>query len=168
MEKEELKRFLKIRFEELGFQKRKDYYFKILDDDYLIGCCLNPSSYSKGYQFYCGVIYLPNELKMPFHGLFDIEWDFRFPVNPDAELDFDKGPYTILFRYEQYTIKQFEKIFEKNYERYMLPLYDKEYGLEVLRKDWRLMRRHSHQTIEGLCKRMGIEYSTVIEFLQNN
>lgn len=168
MEKKELKQFLSARFKELGFEKKKDYYTKMLTDDYLIGCCLDPSSYTKGYQFYCGMIYLPNEMKMPFRGLFDLEWTFRFPIKPDDEFDFDKGPYTYIFEYEQYTIEQFERIFEKNYKHYMEPLYSEEYGLEILRKDWRLMRRHSFQTIEGLCKRAGIEYSAVIEFLQNS
>ena len=168
MEKSELKRFLNDRFIELGFQIKKNYYTKLLDEDYLIGCCLYPSSYVKGYQLYCGIIYLPNEMKMPFRGLFDLEWNFQFPIDPSDELDLGGGGLTVVLHYERFTIKQFESIFKKNYEHFMLPLYNKEYGLDLMRKDWRLMRRHSFYTIEGLCKRMGIEYSDVIEFLKNS
>lgn len=167
MEKKELKEFIRVKFKELGFQKRKDYYTKTLDGDYLIGFYLYPSSYTKGYQFCCGIIYLPNEFKMPFHGLCDLDWNFRFPFKPGTELDFNQDPLAYVFEYEYYTVEQLERIFAQNYERYMLPLYDKEYGLELFRQDWRRLRRHSPQTIAGLCKRMGVDYDEVMDFLQH-
>lgn len=63
MEKKELKNSFALSLKSLVSKKRKDYYTKILDRDYLIGFYLYPSSYTKGYQFCCDIIYLPNEFK---------------------------------------------------------------------------------------------------------
>lgn len=92
--------------------------------------------FAKEYQMYCGVIYLPNEMKMPFRGPFGSEWSLQFPIKPGDELELVGGEHTVVLEYGLFTIDQFESIFKKNYEHFMLPLYDKEYGLDLMRKDW--------------------------------
>lgn len=165
MEKSEFKLYIKNRLKELGFHKRKDFYSKVMDENYLIGIDLDHSSYVKGYQFRCGIVYLPNEQRIPFRGIFDLKWNFYFPSEPGQKLDFEKRPLKYIFEYEKYTIDEFKEFFEQNYEHYIIPLYDPGYGIELIRQDWKLLKRCDPQTIERLCKRIGIEYDEVMKFL---
>lgn len=166
MDKKEFKLYLKGKLKGLGFDKRKDFYSKTVNSDYLIGIDLMPSSYVKGYQFRCGIVYLPNEKRVPFCGLFDLKWNFEFPFELGQKLDFSQKPLTYIFKYEHYTTEEFEEFFMQNYDRYILPLYNPEYGIELMRKDWRLMVRCDSQTIAQLCTRMDISYEEVMKFLQ--
>ena len=165
MEKSEFKLYLRKRLKELGFDKKKDFYSKTMAGDYLIGIDLEHSSYVKGYQFRCGIVYLPNELRVPFRGLLDLKWNFEFPFELGEKLDFEKKPLKYVFEYEKYTIEEFEELFAKNYEHYIIPLHDPNYGVELIRQDWKLLKRCDPQTIERLCVRMGIKYEEVMKFL---
>ena len=166
MEKKEFKQFFTEKMKALGFQKKKDLYWKLLSDDYLIGLDIDPSSYCKGYQIHCGMIYLPNELKMPFRGCYDLDWNFRFPLSAGDEFDFDKIPFRCVFDYELYSVQQLSELFECNYARLIVPMYDQEYGLQLMRNDWRLFRRHTNETIEALCGRMNLDVRAVMAFLE--
>lgn len=168
MEKREFKLYLKDRLIGLGFHKRKDFYSKVIGEDYLIGIDLEHSSYVKGYQFRCGIVYLPNELRVPFRGLLDLKWNFMFPFEPGDKLEFDRKPLRYIFEYEKYTVDEFEALFEQNYEQYIVPLHDPNYGIEMIRKDWRLMKRCDSQTIEMLCARMDLDYNEVMRSLQKS
>lgn len=165
MEKTEFKLYLRKRLKELGFEKRKDFYSKIMDEDYLVGIDLEHSSYVNGYQFRCGIVYLPNEQRVPFCGVFDLKWNFEFPFEPGQKLDFAKKPLKYVFEYEKYTLDDFKELFEKNYKHYIMPLLDPDYGIELIRKDWKLLKRCDPQTIKRLCTRIGIEHDEVVSFL---
>lgn len=169
MTRTELRRYVKEKFKEKGFRSEKSYLYKILDDDYLICFHLYPSSYCKGYSFICGVIYLPDEYKIPLRGLLDLEWCFRFPRDMDKELELDgyqSNPDLIaVFEYDNYTVEQLDKYFAVNYAHFVEPLFDKEYGLDCFRKDWRLMNRFSVKTVDKLCKRAGIDTQAVLQYL---
>lgn len=169
MTRKELRTFVKDKFKAQGFSAQKSYLYKIIDDDYLIGFHLDPSSYGKGYRFVCGIIYLPDELKIPLRGVFDLEWIFRFPTDPTSKLDlsnytWDRTLETV-FHYENYSIEQLETFFEINYDYFITPLFDKEYGLEMFRKDWRLMNRFAPKTVFKLCERASIDAQAVFKHL---
>lgn len=169
MTKKELRAFVKEQFKSQGFSSEKSYLYKIIDDDYLIGFHLYPSTHCKGYSFICGIIYLPDPFKIPLRGLFDLEWSFRFPVHPGGELDLsnyrDGARYTTVLEYENYSLEDIKKYFSMNYEHFVLPLFDKGYGLKLFRKDWRLMNRFSTQTVEKLCKRASLDTQAVLKYL---
>lgn len=166
MTRKELRAFVKEKFKQQGFSSEKSYLYKILDEDYLIGFHLYPSTYCKGYSFVCGIIYLPDPFKIPLRGLFDLEWNFRFPIDPESKLDLShyqrNTQLKTVFEYEKYTVAQLEEFFSQNYDYFVLPLFDKEYGLKMFREDWRLMNRFSAQTVRKLCERASIDTESVL------
>lgn len=169
MTKEDLIGFIKHRFVTLGFCCRKNIFYKIYDDDYLIAFELISTGRSKGYYFTCGVIYLPDEMKMPVHGIYDLQWDFIFPW--ESGFDFDlhvcikSKRYRRVFEYEKYTLQELEKILDENIEYFMAPLLDKNYALDIIRNDWRIMKRFSKPSIDKLCKRAGLDTNIVLHYL---
>ena len=169
MTKNELRAFVKEKFKQLGFSSQKSYLYKIIDDDYLIGFHLYPSSYCNGYKFICGIIYLPDSFKIPLRGLYDLEWTFRFPVGSSSKLDLSQyqrnAHLTTVLEYEEYSLAQLEEFFAANYEHFILPLYDKEYGLKMFREDWHLMNRFSVQTVQKLCNRASLDTESVLAAL---
>ena len=160
---------------EIGITNSAEYWptkvneIKVIDDDYLIGFYLYPSTYCKGYDFVCGIIYLPDELKIPLRGLFDLEWAFRFPIDPSDKLElsdyYGNRKLTTVLKYEKYTIEQLDLFFGINYDYFIKPLYNKEFGLDMFRHDWRLMNRFSVQTINKICHRASIDAQMVLEQL---
>lgn len=172
MTKKELRAFVKKQFISQGFSAEKSYLYKIIENDYLIGFHLYPSTYCKGYSFICGIIYLPDPLKIPLRGLFDLEWHFRFPVHSSADFDLsntqDVTQYTTVLEYENYTQEDINAYFSLNYEHFIIPLFDKEYGLKMFREDWRLMNRFSSQTVDKLCKRASLDTQIVLKYLGKN
>lgn len=170
MTRNELRGYVKKWFNSRGFQSQKSYLFKVLDGDYLLGFYMEPTGLSKAYMFTCGIIYLPDNIKLPFHGVFDLQWDFIFPWEPNDEFDIhlclERQKYRGVFKYEDYSIEQLEEILTQNYNYYITPLFDKEYGLCLFRDDWRLMNRFSVQSIEKLCNRAGLDVAEVRAFLK--
>lgn len=169
MTKEELRSFVREKFKELGYQSRGNYFYKIFDDDYLIGFHLYASSYVKGFSFVCGVIYLPDKIKIPIRGVFDLQWEFQFPQEPEAMLDLSAYPDTRrlrrIFEYEQYTLEQLENFFEVNYAFFMAPLLDKNYGLNIIRNNWYHLKRFTPQNVLKLCQRADINSEDVFRYL---
>ena len=169
MTRKELRSFVKDKLKAEGFISQNRYLYKIIDEDYLIGIHLDPSTYCKGYGLVCGVIYLPDELKFPLCGRYDLQWTFCFPRNVGQKLDLtkyeDDTSLTTVFEYENHSVEQFEEYFELNYERFIVPLFNKEFGLEMFRKDWRLMNRFSVQTVNKLCQRASLDTQTVLKYL---
>jgi len=169
MTRSELRTFTQKKLKAMGYQAQKSYLYKIIDDDYLIGFHLYPSSYIKGYSFVCGIIYLPDELKMPLRGVFDLEWEFQFPFDPDGVFDLkdypDRTKYMRVFEYEKYTLEQLEVLWDANFRFFMEPLTDKNYGLEIIRKDWNNLKRFAPENVLKLCLRANMDINKVFSFL---
>ena len=169
MTREELNKFIKGKLTSLGYKTKKSYFYKIIDEDYLIGFCLDSTGRTKGYYFICGIIYLPDEIKMPFRGIFDLEWKFIFPWEASGEFDIkkclDDKLYKIVFEYEAYSLEQLEVFFSKNYAYFIDRLSDKEYGLDLFRNNWNRMNRFSVQSIDKICKRAGLDTDSVLKHL---
>lgn len=170
MDKSELRKHIKDKFKSMGYQSIKSSHYKIYDDDYLIGFVSEPSIYCRGYCFTCGIIYLPDEKMMPFRGVFDFQWDFIFPWepddNPDVKACLERKLFRRDFEYNKYTMEQLERIFESNYDYFMKPLLDKEYGLSLFRNNWKRMKYKSVSKIRMICKRAGMDENEVLTFLK--
>ena len=106
---------------------------------------------------------------MPFHGIFDFQWEFIFPWEPDGNPDVNTCLERKLlrrdFEYEKYSLSQLEQIFEANYAYFIEPLLDKEYGLNLFRSNWNRMEHKSISKIHMICKRAGINEDAVLSFL---
>ena len=108
MEKKEFQKTVKDKLKSIGFTVKGNNAYKILDADYLIGVSLDHNPYCKGYFIEYGVVYLPDEKKIPFKGFFD--WDDRFLFTREAdadlgkyqiqEMEYDEDELTECFEYE--------------------------------------------------------------------
>lgn len=169
MTKEDMGKYIRQKFSSLGYQSSRNIYYKMFDDDYLIAFELISTGRSKGYYFTCGIIYLPDEHKMPVRGVYDLQWDFIFPWEPCMEFDIDVAieskQFRRVFEYEKYTLQELDGIFASNYQHFVIPLHNKNYGLDIIRSDWRIMRRFSRQSIDKLCKRAGLDTQAVLSYL---
>lgn len=172
MEKIEMHRFVRQKFKSMGFRTQKNKFHKLIGDDYLVGVTMD-AGYVKSYRFYCGMIYLPDEWKMPFKGVFDISRQYMFPETlnggPDVQKwlhDPSQKSWTII-EYEKYTIEQLDMVLDANYEYFVKPMYDKEYGLQKYRDNWQYLRNVSPQKRNLLCRLAGLDVNAVNDFLNN-
>lgn len=169
MEKKALRSYIRQRFKEDGFQSQKSINYTILQDDYLIAVELYPCTYGKQYQLICGVIFLPDEQKLPLRGIYDYECNFRFPLDPgapwDPTLPIHHQKWGIYLKYELYTQEQLAALIDYNIEQVVKPLYDKEAVLDVFRSNWKMMNRFSAQTVEKLCRFAGLDTQEVLAAL---
>ena len=166
MERKELRQFIKQKFKEMGFQSIKSCHFLMPQEDYLIGFELASSSYSKGYYFECGCLYLPDPPAMPFYGYMDLRRRFLFPLDPSQPFDIHECLRTQQYvrdcEYEKYTTEQLDRIFDANFEYYMRPFFNQEYGLQMYRDEPRRMNYNSESKVRILCQRSGLNAEEVI------
>lgn len=175
MTRQELRSYIKKKFKALGFQADRKYFYKIYDNDYLVGFYLNPDSCSKGYMFNCGIIFLPDDEFFPLTGYFDYPKQFFFPFDLNIPIDYSAypdrrkiGPSILLFEYEKYTLEQLEYYFSKNYDIFIKPFENKDYVYDLYRKDWRLMRHFEPQKVAMICERANLDKKDVFDFLGLN
>lgn len=131
---------------ELGFRSRGNGLYKILDDNYLIGIYMDHHSYCKGYYIEYGVIYLPNDEKMPFRGDFDWSSRFFFTTDPEDDLskyhfdvdEIDEDSYeniTVYFEYDVFTLEELDAQLDLNIKKLLPALLDKNFVLEFYKKE---------------------------------
>lgn len=169
MERKEFRQYVKRKFRELGFQSRKSCHFLMPQEDYLIGFELATSTYAKGYYFECGCLFLPNLHAVPFYGYMDLRRRFLFPLEPGEQFDIHKcletEEYTRICEYEKYTEEQLDPIFEQNFEYYMRPFYDPEYGLQMIRELPQRMNYHDESWVRMVCRRAGLDADEILPSL---
>ena len=142
MEKKEAKKIIKEVLKKYGFHPNKIGGYKILDNDYLIGMNMTHSTYCKGYMMDYGVIYLPDEEKMPFDGIYDWRGAFLFTKTEGDDLRKYKdillsgyGDESLwhVFEYGVRTSEEFKEQLAINIEVKMSRLYDKNFVLDYYR-----------------------------------
>ncbi len=134
MEKKEFQKIIKHKLKDRGFKSRGNHCYKIIDDEYLIGVSLIHRSYGQGYFVDYGIIYLPDESKIPFSG--DYDWSRKFWFTKDYEkslnryqLDNVEEFYKELIDYFEYEIRSVESLEESidiNVDKMLSVLSDKE------------------------------------------
>lgn len=161
MEKKEFQKIVKKVLKEIGFQFKGNNAHKICGDDYLLGICLEHHSYHKAYAIEFGVVYLPDDNKVPFRGWFD--WHNQFLFTKKAEDDIEKYKIEVFADYEEeYLIDYFEyeerggeeliEQIKSNIDRRMKVILEKEYVLEYYAKHIEVFARLPICTIEKLIK----------------
>lgn len=130
--KKEFQNLFKQKLKDIGFKSRGNHYYKIIDDQYLIGVSLIHRSYGQGYFVDYGIIYLPDESKIPFSG--DYDWSRKFWFTKDYEkvldryqLDNVEECYKELvdyFEYEIRSVESLEKSIEINVDKMLSVLSD--------------------------------------------
>lgn len=133
MEKKEFQKIVKQKLKDIGFKSRGNHCYKIIDNEYLIGVSLVHCSYGQGYFIDYGIIYLPDEIKMPFDG--DYDWSRKFWFTKDFEknlqryqLDNLEECHNELIDYFEYDIRSIASLKESidiNIEKMLSVLSDK-------------------------------------------
>lgn len=173
MEKKRIQQLFRNHMKGLGFNCRGNYSHKFLDDDYLIGVFLDHHSYAKAYYVEFGVIYEPDEKRLPFSGWCD--WDARFLFTANQEEDLEQYPIEILklkakgklidwFEYDVRSENEFITQLQINIEKRLSLLYDKEYVLNLYRENWVLFRMIPYETVYKIARLAGIDADEAIAF----
>lgn len=177
MEKKDFQKLFRNYMKAKGFQVKGNYSHKFLGDDYLIGVWLDHHPFLKAYFVEYGVIYAPDEKRLPFSGWCDWTARFQFAANPDEDLrdypieDMDKWlrPQVIdWFEYDTRTERDFINSLDVNVEKRLAPVYDKEYVLDQYRRNWILFRMIPYKTLHKISTLAGLDTSKVIEFRDSN
>lgn len=177
MERKEFRELIKNKFKSMGFKSRKSYWYKIIDDDYLVSFGLEASTYARAYQMRCGFCYLPDESVFPFDGFVstDRTWNFFFPREVGGEFDlsnhdFNMYPgfqkYTPYFKYELYTEEQFEELFDMNYKYIFEPMLTKGYGLDYFTANVRHLNSLGSVKLKKICKMLGLDVYEIVKILE--
>lgn len=161
MNKKDFQKIAKKIFKEIGFQFRGNNAHKTIGDDYLIGICLEHHSYYKAYSVDFGVVYLPDDNKIPFHGWFDWHNQFLFTRNAKEDIekykieyitDYDEEYLIDYFEYEEREPEELIKQIKSNIDRRMELILKKEYVLKYYAKHIDVFARLPVSTIEKLIK----------------
>ena len=173
MEKKEFQKLFREKMKSLGFSVRGNYASKFLEDDYLVGIFLDHSSYGKEYYIQYGVIYEPDEKRLPFSGWCDWSVRFKFTTKPNDDLSlypiedinhhFSRDDVIDWFEYEVRTAEDFEKQLEVNLEKRFAPLYDKSFVLNLLRNDISYFRSRPHETVFKIGKLLGLSNEEIMQ-----
>ena len=154
MTRKEFRAWVKERFKEMGFKAYRSFLYREVSDDCLLGFYLEPSSYYREYECTFGVLYLPDETQNVLEDRrFDITMCFEFPWEADDPwaANFKKsGLPNMYIAYERYTEDEVVAMFEKNIHDYLMPFFDRTYGLRMLRQNPHLYRGMPEDRVQFL------------------
>lgn len=170
VDKKQFQKLVKEKFKILGFQSRGNHHYKIVDGEYLIGASLAHRLYGKGYFIDYGIIYLPDEDKLPFKGNFD--WCRKFWFTKDYskeltryQLDNLEECYqemTDYFEYDQRSIDELNKALDLNIEKMLSVLSDKECAFKDYRKNLDIFVSLTNHEIKKFIKLGVVSKETVL------
>lgn len=172
MEKKEVQRMMRDKMKALGFQAKGNSYYKIVDNDYLIGVYLDHHPFCKGYFFEAGAVYLPDEGKMPFDGCFDYDERFVFTKTPEEDLnsydlegwdDSTSDELLDYFEYGQRSKEELDKQLDINIQRRLNKFYDKEYIFNQFRDDLMLLVDLPEATVNKIVQRGNFDEEKIYE-----
>lgn len=173
MEKKEIQMIIKRYFKEIGFRFKGTNGYNILDNDYLIGIWLEHHPYCKAYFINFGVVYLPDEYKMPFKGWCDWDNSFLFTKSRNKKLKdyninnldcYDEKALVNYIEYEQYDeIEVLEQI-NLNIKNRMKVLYEKEFVLKYYSDNLETFASLPDYTIEKLIKLYDYDKKKINDF----
>lgn len=171
MEKKEFQKAVKEKFKAKGFKARGNHYYKIIDDKYLIGASLSHRTYNKAYFVDYGIIYLPDETKLPFNG--DFDWARKFWFTKDFEkklnryqLDHVEECYHELTDYFEYDVRSMESLEESmdvNIEKMLCVLSDEKCALKDHANNLDLFVSLSEHEIKKFIRLGAVSKETVLE-----
>ncbi len=176
MDKKEFQNMFKIYMRSKGFRVRGNCAYQFIDDQYVIGVYLDHHPFVKAYFVEYGAIYEPDstQRKKILSGKSDFRMCFQFTVDPSDDLDhyqiedlsryFDRSVVIDWFDYTIGTKEYFEKSMEVNFKKRLNALYDKEYVLELYRKDWIQFRKIPYDTVYKIARLAGLDANEVIRF----
>ena len=172
MDKKEFRNLFKAYMKEKGFKVRGRYAYQFVDDQYIIGVSLDHHPFTKGYILEYGAIYEPVDVQ---HSIaFDFRSFFLFTTDPNEDLNkypienlkcrVDYNVLTDYFEYDFRTDEDFKHSMDINIEKRLHLLYNKEYILDLYRKDWIYFRMIPYDTVHKIVKLAGLNIDEVIRF----
>ena len=160
MDKKEFQKVIKQKFRDKGFKSKRNHCYKIIDNKYLIGISLIHCSYGQGYFIDYGIIYLPDEIKIPFNG--DYDWSRKFWFTKDYErkltryhLDNVEECYEELVDYFEYDIRSMETLEESidiNVDKMLSVLSDEKCAFKDYQNNLNLLVSLSEHEIKKFIK----------------
>lgn len=169
MEKKEFQKIVRDKMKVLGFRSRGNNHYKVLDDDYLIGVSLDHHPFCKGYFIDYGVIYLPDEEKLPFWGWCDWSASFLFTETPEDDLtkyhiedmDITDEYLVAYFEYDIRSKEELDRALDINIEKRLLPLIGKQFVLKYYQKHMRELVDLPLNTVNKLISLGGYDRNAV-------
>ena len=169
MDKKEFQKLIKQKLKDKGFKSRGNHCYKIIDNRYLIGASLIHCSSGQGYFIDYGIIYLPDEIKIPFNG--DYDWSRKFWFTKDYEkklnryhLDNVEECYKELIDYFEYDIRSVEVLEESidlNVDKMLSVLSDEKCAFKDYQNNLNLLVSLSEHEIKKFIK-LGVVSKQVV------
>lgn len=172
MEKKEFQKVIKQKLKDKGFKARGNHCYKIIDNEYLIGVSLIHRSYGQGYFVDYGIIYLPDETKMPFNG--DYDWCRKFWFTKDYEknlnryqLDNVEECYKELIDYFEYSVRSIESLEESidiNIDKMLSVLSDRKCAFKDYKNNLNLFVSLSEHEIKKFIKLGAVSKQVTLQY----
>lgn len=173
MEKSEAKHIIKSCLSPLGFQSRGNFYYKLISPDYAVGVWLDKNPYQNSYFVEYGVLFFPEKSNKPFAAGCDWRSDFFFTKEPADDLTrhllTHHAPYknpalTQHLFYNEKTPEALAKEVNFNIQQRLLPVYNKEYVLQLYRDNWIYFRMISYESGQKICALAELDWEDVKKF----
>lgn len=172
MERKEFQKIIKQKLKDKGFKSRGNHCYKIIDNKYLIGVSLIHCSHGQGYFIDYGIIYLPDEVKMPFNG--DYDWSRKFWFTKDYEkklnryqVDNVEEYYKELVDYFEYDMRSMESLEESldiNIDKMLSVLSDKECAFKDYKNNLDLFLSLSEHEIKKFIRLGAVSKQVVLQY----
>lgn len=165
MEKKDFQKVFKNHMKLLGFNFKGLCGTKVISDDYEIYVRLDHNPYDTEYLVEYGVSYAPTDRTRKGF-LWDYSYYFKFTRYPCEDISFleesgceDKYRTLVTdwFNYKERTQEEFLKLLELNIKKCLIPMYDREYILNLYRKKPSLLCIYPKQTVVRLIELAGLD-----------
>ena len=171
MEKKEFKNIIKEKLKTIGFKSRGNHHYKIIDENFLIGVSLFDRAYCKGYFIDYGIIYLPDEEKMPFNGDFDWSRKFWFPKDSTIMLNryhldnLEECHQELMdyFEYDKRSVDELEKSLDVNIEKMLSVLSDEKCAFKDYQNNLDMFVSLSEHEIKKFIKLGAVSKQAVLQ-----
>ena len=171
MEKKMLQKLFKAYMKDLGFHSKGNACYKSVTEDYLIVVFLEHCSFQCAYRVAYGVIYEPDSMVPSPLTKTDWRGDFLFTLDPSDDLsqypidNLQNSFYPKLvdwFNYSDRSEGEFLRELDLNAQKRLLKLHDKQFVLELYKRNWISFRRIPYDTVKKICRLAGLDYDEVV------
>jgi len=171
LEKKQFQKIIKQKLKDRGFKSKGNHCYKIIDDKYLIGVSFIHRSYGQGYFIDYGIIYLPDDIKMPFNG--DYDWSRKFWFTKDYKKDLNRyqldnvvecyNELTDYFEYENRSVEALEKSIDINVDKMLSVLSDEKCAFEDYQNNLDIFVSLSEHEIKKFIKLGAVSKEVVLQ-----
>jgi len=159
MNKKEFLLNIKYILKSKGFKNKGNFFYVIIDIDYLIGIYLDHHPFCDAYYIEYGVVFLPDGKNSPLSGEFD--WSDRFLFKKNDSNNNVKIDY---LEYDNITFEQLNDYLNINFNDKFNYIYNKNYIIDQFKNDWILFRYISYDKVKKISKLVNLNYEDIVKF----